>query len=151
MTDNEPEFEAPMDALDGATARRLVDAVLARARRESRHVGVAVVDAHGHDILVVRDDDAGWFTPAIARAKAATAVAMNMSTVDLAGLGVHVPGLLPQIGAQLPLPLTTLPGGIPIRSKGRAIAAVGVSGAASEEDVIFAAAAQRAFDVDARR
>nr|WP_255670399.1 heme-binding protein [Aeromicrobium wangtongii] len=127
---------------DAATA--VADTALAEAASRGLRVSVAVVDERGHDLVVVRGDGAAWFTPGVARAKAATAAAMGRPTSDLADLREAHPELLDLLAGQVAHPLTTLPGGLPLMADGRCVGAVGVSGAHPDDDVACAATAAAA-------
>ena len=94
-------------------ADRIARAALAAGRADGARLTVAVLDARGHELWTLRDG-AGWFTPAMARAKAASTVAMSRPSGDLAGLKENYPELFDVVAAQVPLGLTTLPGGVPL-------------------------------------
>ncbi|MFF0815309.1 heme-binding protein [Rhodococcus sp. NPDC003318] len=126
--------------LDLGRARAAVDAALAAAAAQNKRISVAVVDHRGHDVLVVRGDGAAWFTTGVARAKAATTALMGVASGNLAGLRADYPELLELIAAQTAQPVTTLPGGIPVRAEGTVVGAVGVSGASPDEDAAYAEA-----------
>jgi glc operon protein GlcG len=130
--------------LDRETAERIARAALTEAAARGLSVSVAVVDERGHDVVVVRGDGAAWFTPSVARAKAATAVAMGSATADLAALRETYPELFDLISSQVAHPLTSLPGGLPVLSGDELLGAVGVSGAHPDDDVACAAAAAAA-------
>ncbi len=125
-------------------ARVAVEAALARAARDDLRVSVAVVDAMGRDVLVVRGDGATWFTPEVARCKARTAAAFRRDSAALAGLRDSYPEVLALAGDQLPFRPTTLPGGILLELGGEIVGAVGVSGATPAQDVMCAEAARDA-------
>ncbi|RDI16920.1 uncharacterized protein GlcG (DUF336 family) [Rhodococcus sp. AG1013] len=126
--------------LDLAAARRAADAAIDAARRDGNRVSVTVVDARGHDLLVVRDDGAAWFTPGVARAKAATSALIGIPTTAYSGLADAHPALVDLIDAQTQQPLTTLPGGLPVSVDGEVVGGIGVSGAQPEQDVEYAQA-----------
>ncbi|MFD4295361.1 heme-binding protein [Rhodococcus sp. NPDC058505] len=128
------------NVLNLVRARAAVDAAFAAAAQQDKRVSVVVVDDRGHDVLAARSDGAPWFTAGVARAKAATAAAMGAASGDLAGLKVAHPELLELIGAQAAHPMTTLPGGVPIRLAGTVVGAIGVSGAEPDEDAAYARA-----------
>ncbi|WP_305093521.1 heme-binding protein [Prescottella sp. R16] len=127
--------------LDSAAARLAADAAVEAARRDGNRVSVAVVDVRGHDLLVVRDDGAAWFTAGVARAKAATAALMGIPTTAYSGLADGYPALADLIDAQTAPSLTTLPGGLPVVVDGEVVGGIGVSGAQPEQDVEYAKAA----------
>ncbi|MEO3783653.1 heme-binding protein [Actinocorallia sp. B10E7] len=128
-------------------ARAAVDAALECAAADGLRVSVALVDAGGADILVVRADGAPWFTPEVARAKARTSTAFRGPSEAMAGLRETYPDLFALVDDQVPYRLTTLPGGLPLRHDGELVGAIGVSGASPEQDVQCAEAARAAFAV----
>ncbi|MDN4161764.1 GlcG/HbpS family heme-binding protein [Nocardioides abyssi] len=134
-----------MTGLDRAAAEAAVVAALAAARADGLAVSVAVVDERGADLVVVRDDGAAWFTPGVARAKAATSAAMRAPTAALGELRAAYPELADLVDDQLPHRFTTLPGGVPLVLGGRHVGAVAVSGAHPDQDVACAEAAARAL------
>lgn len=121
------------------SARIAAEAAIRAARQDGRNVSVAIVDNNGHDVLVVRDG-AAWFTPGIARAKAATAALMAMPTAAYAELSERIPELAKAIDAQSEQSFTSLPGGLPLIDKGVVIGGIGVSGATPDQDVTYAEA-----------
>lgn len=121
-------------------ARAAVDAATAAAHADGTAISVVVVDHRGYDVLVQRGDGAPWFTAGVARAKAATAALMGAGSGDLAGLKAAHPELVDLIGIQAAQPLTTLPGGVPVRVGGVVLGAVGVSGADPAQDLAYAKA-----------
>ncbi|MDN4174062.1 heme-binding protein [Nocardioides sp. SOB77] len=134
-----------MTRLDRAAAEAVAAAALDAARAAGVRVSVAVVDERGADVVVLRDDGAAWFTPGVARAKAATAAAMGAPTAALRELRTAYPELADLVDDQLPQRFTTLPGGVPLALGGRSVGAVGVSGAHPDQDVACAEAAAAAL------
>lgn len=126
--------------LDLEIAKRMADAALAAAREGGNRVSVAIVDTRGHDVLVVRDDGAAWFTAGVARAKAATSALIGIPTTAYSGLAQAHPALADLIDGQAAQSLTTLPGGLPIVVAGEIAGGIGVSGAQPDEDVDYARA-----------
>lgn len=126
--------------LDLETAKRMADAAFEAARRGGNRVSVVVVDALGHDVLVVRDDGAAWFTAGVARAKAATSALIGIPTTAYSGLAEAHPALADLIDGQAAQSLTTLPGGLPVVVDGEIAGGIGVSGAQPDEDVDYARA-----------
>lgn len=116
-------------------ARAMAEAALARAAQEGLRVSVAVVDALGRDVLVVRGDGATWFTPEIARCKARTAAAFRRDSADVTALRENYPDVFDLAGDQLPFRPTTLPGGLLLEHDGTLLGAIGVSGATPIQDV----------------
>ena len=123
-------------------ALRMCEAAIREARRQGALISVAVVDAGGHLIAFQRMDDAGIAGPALAPAKARTAVALRTATADLAPL--TVPG-----GELYGLPadrFVCIGGGVPLWSAGRVAAGIGVSGGTVAQDVACAKAAEAMWD-----
>ncbi|HEV7640042.1 MAG TPA: heme-binding protein [Gaiellaceae bacterium] len=125
--------------------------VIASARRKAEAIGVAmniaVVD-EGNNLVAFQRMDGAWLGSIdIAKGKAYTARAFNMSTKDLAPLcqpgeplfGIHVSNN----GR-----LIVFAGGIPLERAGAVVGAIGVSGGSVEQDQEVAEAGSEAFGVD---
>jgi glc operon protein GlcG len=130
--------DARMLTLDAAKA--LAEAGESEARRRAWPVAIAVVNPEGGLILFHALDGTQPASQDIAIAKARTAARFKRPTKaleDAIAGGSHallgVPGMLP------------LEGGLPIVLDGAIVGAVGVSGMASAEDGVIAAAALRAL------
>ena len=111
-------------------ARRVAAAAEAEARKNNWNVSVAVVDDAGHLVLFQRMDGAKLVAIDIAIRKARTAVYFQGETKDLEA-EVTKGGrtaLLPIEG------FMPLEGGVPLRSSGQLVGAVGVSGVTGEQD-----------------
>jgi glc operon protein GlcG len=114
-------------AMTLALAKRLLAAAEGEAAaRKAPGGAIAIVDDGGHLVALERLDGTFPAASAVSTEKARTAAVFRMPTENLekaiqsgrnALLGVAV--------------MTPLQGGVPIRSEGRVIGAVGVSGAAS--------------------
>lgn len=126
-------------------ARAAADAALDRAAADGLKVAVALVDARGADILVVRADGAPWFGPDVARAKARSSTAFRAPSEAMSGIRETYPDLFAIIDDQVPFRLTTLPGGLPVKHEGELLGAIGVSGATADQDVECARAAAAAL------
>ena len=131
--------DARMLTLDAAKA--LAEAGESEARRRAWTVAIAVVNPEGGLILFHGLDGTQPASQDIAIAKARTAARFKRPTKaleDAIAGGRHallgVPGMLP------------LEGGLPIVLDGAIVGAVGVSGMASAEDGVIAAAALRALE-----
>lgn len=125
--------------------------VIASARREAEAIGVpmniAVVD-EGNNLVAFQRMDGAWLGSIdIAKGKAYTARAFNMSTRDLAPL--CVPGEpLYGIHASNQGRLIIFAGGIPLERRGEVVGAIGVSGGAVDQDQVVAEAGAGAFEAD---
>src|SRR5246127_2074917 len=109
------------------TAKKIADGVEAESLKQNVPVAVTVIDIHGNVVLVHRMTGAPAFSLEISGRKAYTSALVGIRTADL------VPAVQP--GAEL-YPLLTIAGGrysamgggVPLMSKGKVIAGVGVSG-----------------------
>lgn len=121
-------------------ARRMIAAGERKATEMSIPYNIAVVDAGGNLVAVVRMDGAWLGSLDIAVNKAWTARAFDMPTAALSGLtqsGQPGFGLNTTNGGRVVI----FGGGIPIKNNGAVIGAVGASGGSVEQDVLVAEAA----------
>jgi uncharacterized protein GlcG (DUF336 family) len=123
-------------------------AMCATARAEAASldalVSVAVVDAGGHLVAFERMDGAEIAGPTLARDKAYTAVAHRAATAELGPLvvdGGELVGMYAADGGRY----VAFAGGLPLWSRGRVVAGVGVSGGTAAQDASAAAAAAAVF------
>jgi len=115
-------------SLDLAGARKVTAAVEARAMKLGVGPAIAVVDAGGDLIALVRMDGAFGAAPRVSTGKARTAAMFRKPTRDfeeIVNKGRFTMTALEDF--------TPLQGGVPILYRGQLIGAVGVSGAASAE------------------
>ncbi|MBY8824644.1 heme-binding protein [Sphingomonas colocasiae] len=120
-------------------ARRIAGALVDLATEKGRSVSVVVVNREGRIILSQRMDDASFVSLQLAEGKAITAAAVGVPTrlleqqVDGGKASVlSAPGVI------------AIAGGVPVARNGKVVAAIGVSGAASDEDDMMATAARDA-------
>ncbi|MEU4830992.1 heme-binding protein [Streptosporangium sp. NPDC023615] len=121
-------------------ALRMCEAAVRQAAREGALISVAVVDAGGHLVAFQRMDGARIAGPALAAAKAYTAVAHHMPTADLAPLAVPGGELYGLAGDRY----VCSGGGVPLTGlggEGQVRGAIGVSGGNVRQDVACAEAA----------
>ena len=104
-------------------ARGLADAVIARATGEGLAVSVCVVDRRGEPMQHDAMDDAPTSGAYVAEAVAAAAALFHAPSGDLAER-------LPATDHLLPVPVSALSGGLPVRVGGRVVAGLGVGGPA---------------------
>ncbi len=135
-----------------AVAAAAIAAATRTAERLGVAVSVAVVDSGGNLVAFSRMDGAEIAGPSLAVDKAYTAVANRSATHELAvqaAPGGPLFGLQGSGGGRFVI----FGGGIPIRAGDDVVGAVGVSGAAVEQDMECAAtaaeAAQRSLVADA--
>jgi glc operon protein GlcG len=121
-------------------------AVLAAAEAEANAHGwpltLAIVDSGANLVALHRMDNASLGSPAIAQAKAETAVKFRRETKvmqdNIAAGGLHL-RILAMPG------VTPLEGGVPLFAHGAIIGAIGVSGMASGQDAQVAHAGAKAL------
>jgi uncharacterized protein GlcG (DUF336 family) len=123
--------------------------IIAGARQRAEAIGVAmniaIVD-EGNNLVAFQRMDGAWLgSMDIAKGKAYTARAFNMSTKDLAPL--CVPGQ-PLFGIHVSNQgrLIIFAGGIPLERGGEVVGAIGVSGGSVEQDQEVAEAGVETFE-----
>ncbi len=122
-------------------ARLALSGAEAEAERLRIAISIAVVDASGQPIVLVRMDGAIPATAELALGKAFSAVFWQRPTSDLAVLAKDRPAFFDALMATARRPLVPSAGGLPIEQDGTLVGGIGVSGARSpEEDVICAQA-----------
>ncbi|MFL5799639.1 MAG: GlcG/HbpS family heme-binding protein [Actinomycetota bacterium] len=131
-------------------AGRVVEGVMAEARRRAVELSVAVADESGHLVAAGRMDGAPFGTMDVALDKAHSAAAFAAPTSRWAASsapGGSNWGFHAALGGRM----TVYGGGLPIMRDGRLIGAVGVSGAAADVDESCAAAGIEAAGLDTAR
>lgn len=120
-------------------ARKVADTLLDLATQKGRNVSIVIVNREGRVILSQRMDEASFVSLQLAEGKAVTAAALGAPTKLLEQQvdggktsNLSAPGLV------------MIAGGVPITKAGKVVAAIGVSGAASDEDDMMATAARDA-------
>jgi uncharacterized protein GlcG (DUF336 family) len=129
-----------IESVNLTEARRMIAAGERKAKEMSIPYNIAVVDAGGNLVALVRMDGAWLGSLDIAVNKAWTARAFDMPTAALSGLtqsGQPGFGLNTTNGGRVVI----FGGGIPIKNNGGVIGAVGASGGSVEQDVLVAEAA----------
>ena len=138
-----------MEKLTLQAATTIVDHALAKGReRGLAPLAVAVLDAGGHLIALKREDDASFLRPRIAFGKAYGALAMGFGGRELARRAERGPHFINAVADLTGGNLIPVPGGVLIRSQGRIIGAVGISGDVSLADEECAVAGIRAAALD---
>lgn len=126
-------------------ANQIITAALARARElKLKPLAVAVLDAGGHLKALAREDGQTFLRAKVCQAKAWGALAMGVHSRDLATRyeqETRQEGFIIALNAMSNGQVVALPGGLLIRdAAGTVIGAVGISGAASEDDELCAKA-----------
>lgn len=122
-----------------ADARRIIAAAEKKAEEIGQPMNIAVADAGGNLVAHVRMDNAWMGSIDISINKAFTARAFDITTKDLAEnaqsgdqfFGIHVSNH----GRVM-----IFAGGIPLKTGGKVIGAIGVSGGSGEQDHVVAEA-----------
>ncbi|MEF2524678.1 GlcG/HbpS family heme-binding protein [Streptomyces sp. CS62] len=125
-------------------AELLLSAARSAAEAAGAAVSITVLDAGGHLLAFRRDDRAVLISGETSTRKAYTALQLNAPTADLVD-AVRPDGPFHTLPTALDRPLLFIAGGLPVHREGRLVGAVGVGGAAPEEDHGFAAAALTAL------
>ena len=129
-------------------ANRLIAATFAEARRrELPPLAAAVLDVGGHLKAMQRQDGLSFMRARICEAKAWGALAMGVDSSALAARldqGLQQQGFVQALNAMSDGRVVPLPGGVLLRDgNGTIIGALGVAGAASEQDEACALAAAK--------
>jgi len=130
-TPAEEEVLATFKAMKPALALELAQATLKACRTANFQVAVAVTDRAGVVQVILRDQLAGAHTPETARRKAWTAASFRTDTKTM--MEETQAGKV-QSGARFITGSMMIGGGIPVRSAGTIVGAVGVSGAPGGEE-----------------
>ena len=125
-------------------ARKIIAAAEAKAAEIGQPMNIAVADAGGNLIAHVRMDGAWLGSIDISIKKAYTSRAFDISTKDLAEHS-QSGGQFFGIHASNDGRIMIFAGGIPLKSDGKVIGAIGVSGGSGEQDHAVAQAGAAAF------
>lgn len=112
-----------------------------RRTHQMKPLTIAVVDAGGHLIMLVREDGTSNLRPEIAQGKAGGAVAMGLGSRTLYERAKTQPYFMQAMNALAKGVLVPVPGGVLVRDGGQIIGAVGVTGDSSDNDEAAAIAA----------
>ena len=115
-------------------AEQAIEAAKRRANEIGVPMTIAVVDMGGNLVALARMDGAILASLDIAIGKAYTAVAMKMSTADLAPMVQPGQPLYNLEVANQPRTLVTFGGGIPLQVNDEVVGGVGVSGGTPDQD-----------------
>lgn len=119
-----------------AQADAIIAATLARgAELGLKPLSVAVLDAGGHLVAFRRQDRSSILRPQIAQGKAATALAMGVSSRNVAETAAQRPTFVAALSAIAPAGIIPAAGGVLVADAGGIIVgAVGVTGDTSDND-----------------
>jgi uncharacterized protein GlcG (DUF336 family) len=134
-----------MEQLNADTALALIDAARAAAEGLGVAMSLAVVDAGGHALAMLRMDDASLLSAGTVIAKARTAVFCRRPThVSLERAKLH-PEVYAGLAAQMVPGMLYSMGGYPLEYRDRLIGALAASGGSGEQDMAVAEAALQHF------
>ena len=125
-------------------ARRIIAAAEKKAQEIGQPMNIAVADEGAHLVAFIRMENAWLGSIDIAQKKAFTSRAFDIATKDLAQhsqsgnqfFGIHVSN---------DGKIMIFAGGIPLKSGGKVVGAIGVSGGSGEQDHAVAEAGAAAF------
>jgi uncharacterized protein GlcG (DUF336 family) len=126
-------------------ARRMMDAAREKAEEIGKPVSVAIVDAGGMLMALERLNDAPSATVLVAEGKAVASAVMGRDSGRLEAMAESLPSIINSLMMRYDGRFVPAQGGVVVRQGGEVIAAVGVSGATSEEDESIARAGAEAF------
>lgn len=118
-----------MDNLtDYREAWRYVEKAKEIGRARDTDVSVALVDAAGHPVMIVRGKQEAWHGPYMAVGKARLSAAFRKPTAVLVKLWADRPLYANSLNDVIPGGVTLNPGGYPIFKNGQCIGAIGIGG-----------------------
>ena len=132
--------------LNASTAQQLIDQVIQhRNDKGFKPLTVAVLDAGGFLIALLREDGTSNLRPDIAQGKARGAVNMGLGSRTLYDRAQAQPYFIQAMNSLSNGSLVPVPGGVLIREDTNIIGAVGVTGDSSDNDEACAIAAIEAL------
>ena len=127
--------------MDLADAEKLIAAAQEKARSINVKVTVAVADGGAHLVALSRMDGANPMSPVIATGKAAGAAMFRRDGAWLLSTANDRPAFWAAVKDMAGRDMVPGPGSLPVIKDGAVIGAIGVSGAAPNEDLACAEAA----------
>lgn len=121
-------------ALDLATAEKIAQKGLEKAREMGLKVSFAIVDEAGNMVYVARMDGAPFFSPNIAMGKAWVSSAWRISSGDIEKKAQSAPYFYESVASMSGGRAIIRQGALPITIGGQVVGAAGVSGGTSVED-----------------
>lgn len=132
------------------TSQKLADLCLSHAAALNlKPLTVAVVDAAGQLVVLLRQDGTSLMRPDIAQGKAKGAVGMGLGSRALYNRAIEQPYFIQSMNALAGGYLVPVPGGVLIRDQGAIIGAVGITGDSSDNDEACAVYAIQALGLTA--
>ena len=132
------------------TSQKLADLCLSHAAALNlKPLTVAVVDAAGQLVVLLRQDGTSLMRPDIAQGKARGAVGMGLGSRALYNRAQEQPYFIQSMNALAGGYLVPVPGGVLIRDQGAIIGAIGITGDTSDNDEACAVHAIQALGLSA--
>ncbi|WP_114285403.1 GlcG/HbpS family heme-binding protein [Candidatus Halocynthiibacter alkanivorans] len=132
--------------LDLQTAQSIISQALAwRKKTAMKPLTVAVLDKGGFLIALAREDGVSNLRPEIAQGKARGAIGMGLGSRALFNRAQTEPGFIQAMNSIAAGSLVPAPGGVLVKSGGKIIGAVGITGDTSDNDEACAVAAIEAL------
>ena len=127
-------------------AQRAAETILRTVTASDNPIALAIVDEHGVPVLCMRQDGAAPRMLRRARAKAYTAASLGMDTVVFRDQVVKATSrTLNDWGDPM---ITSLQGGLAIRSNGRVVGGIAMSGNATARDEVLARSGLAAMGIE---
>ncbi|EJM10397.1 MULTISPECIES: GlcG/HbpS family heme-binding protein [Pseudomonas] len=125
-----------MQQLDLLTATHIASSAIRIARETGvKPLAVAVLDAAGHPLAVLRDELASFLRPQIATGKARGCLGMGFGGRELARRAQAMPAFFDAINSLTGGEVIPVAGGVLIRNvEGLVLGAIGISGDTSDND-----------------
>lgn len=125
-----------MQRLDLATATQIASAAIrAACELGLKPMAAAVLDAAGHPLAVLRDEQASFLRPQIATGKARGCLGMGFGGRELARRAQAMPAFFDAINSLTGGEVIPVAGGVLIRNaEGALLGAIGLSGDTSDND-----------------
>jgi uncharacterized protein GlcG (DUF336 family) len=125
-----------MQRLDLTTATKIASAAIHASRELGlKPMAAAVLDAAGHPLAVLRDEQASFLRPQIATGKARGCLGMGFGGRELARRAQAMPAFFDAINSLTGGEVIPVAGGVLIRtSAGAVLGAIGLSGDTSDND-----------------
>jgi glc operon protein GlcG len=118
--------------LTTSEAQKMLQAAQARAEQMGVKVSISVVDGRGDLLTMVRLEGASWRTAGISKGKAYASANFGVPSSELTARASSP--VMQSFMASVPGQMVPAQGAVPVLRDGRAVGAIGVSGAKSEED-----------------
>ncbi len=135
----------PAKTMTLALAEQILDAARTQAQAEGWRMSLAVMDAAGNLVAMIRMDGARWMTAQVAQAKAFTAVTFRRSSAAVEELAEQRPDLFKSLVTLIDRPLLLAGGGLPVIINGELLGSVGASGGTEDQDIDCAEAGLNAI------